>query len=164
MRRIAIMLGLLTLGCVSKPNGTADGSAPLDQACTEMGCEDGLAVRVTPTAGWPAGAYTFTIEADGETTACTGALPLPACGTAAITCDKPGVQIGESGCALEPSAHAFGDITFTSSPASVSVAVERDGEPVGAQSWTPSYRTVQPNGPSCPPTCSNASVELALGL
>jgi hypothetical protein len=134
-------------------------------ACTAIGCTDGLAVTVTPTSAWPAGDYRFTIEADGVTTTCTGSLPLPACGTAAITCEggePDAVMIGESGCALAESEHAFSDIMFTATPASVAVTVEFGGTQIGAGSWSPEYQTSQPNGPECEPTCTNASVELAL--
>jgi hypothetical protein len=155
---------LLAGGCASKSDGPAPGgsSEPTQAGCTEIGCQDGLLVRVTPTSAWPSGEYTFTIEADSGTTVCTGSLPLPACETRAISCDGNDVQVTESGCALEPSQHAFGDLMFTSAPASLTVTVTRDGQQVGSRSWTPEYQTVQPNGPGCEPTCTNATVELAL--
>lgn len=139
-----------------------NGSQGTPGGCTEIGCADGLVVQVTPTAAWPAGEYRFTIEADGATTTCTGSLPLPECGTPAIRCDATGVTIGESGCALAPAEHAFSDIMFTANPASVTIEVDLDEQRVGSQSWSPSYQQVQPNGPDCEPTCTNATVALAL--
>ena len=143
---------------------TSCSSAWTGMECTAAGCSDGLVVRVTPAAPWPQGAYRFVIEADGVTTTCTGTLPLGGCATRAITCDREGVSITESGCALPPSAHGFGDLTLPGTPESIRIQVQRDGETVGDQTFTPAYQTSQPNGPSCPPVCTNASVELALSL
>src|SRR5688500_14606835 len=109
MRRCSLVLALfatISTACA--------GAQP--QACTEIGCSDGLFVRVTPGAPWPHGAYRFVVEADGVTTTCTGALPLADCSTRAITCDREGVSITESGCALPPSEHAFGDLQLPGTP------------------------------------------------
>jgi hypothetical protein len=71
-------------------------------------------------------------------------------------------MIGESGCALPASAHGFSDIRFTSSPAKVTIRVERDGQVLAKESFTPAYRTSEPNGPGCGPVCKQASATLAL--
>ena len=133
-------------------------------ACTEIGCQDGLLIRVTPTSGWPAGQYVITTQVDDATIVCTGTLPLPACGTPGLTCDGEGVQVTESGCALGPEEHAFGDVMLATQPESVSLTIERDGTQVADGSWTPDYETVQPNGPECEPTCTFAAVELAVSF
>jgi hypothetical protein len=154
---------LAAASCGPKASGPGDdGGTTPPQACTEIGCQDGLLIRVTPTEAWPHGAYTFTVEADAKTTTCTGSLPLPACGTPGLTCDGPGVTIGESGCALDPAQHAFADIMFEATPTSVTVGVDLDGRTIASQTFTPEYQTVQPNGPGCDPICTNASVELPL--
>lgn len=137
---------------------------PSSRSCTEIGCQDGLLVSVAPAEAWPHGSYRFVVVHDGTTTICTGALPLPACETRALSCDGEGVEIVESGCALEASQHAFGDIRLSSTPASITVTVERDGQPIASQSWTPEYKTLQPNGPGCEPTCTSATVELQLAF
>jgi hypothetical protein len=133
-------------------------------ACTEIGCEDGLMIRVTPVDSWPHGAYRFAITYDGTTTSCTGSLPLPPCESRALSCDGREPLIGESGCALDSAAHAFGDIMFSSTPASVAVEVFLDDRSVGSGRFTPAYQTVQPNGPGCEPVCTSAAVELALAF
>lgn len=161
MRSSALVV-LLTI--FSATTLTSCGGALPEHACTEIGCSDGLVVRVTPAAPWPQGAYRFVVEADGVTTTCTGTLPLGGCATRAITCDREGVSITESGCALPPSAHGFGDVVLPGTPASIRIQVQRDGETVGEQTFTPAYQTSQPNGPGCPPICTNASVELTLSL
>jgi hypothetical protein len=35
----------------------------------------------------------------------------------------------------------------------VAVSVKRDGIPVGNATFVPAYKTIQPNGPECGPTC-----------
>lgn len=134
------------------------------QACTEIGCSDGLVVRGTPGPPWPQGVYRFVVEADGITTTCTGALPLADCSTRAITCDREGVSITESGCALPPSEHGFGDLQLPGTPESISVTVQLGDRTVGQQTFRPTYQTSQPNGPGCEPICTNGSVTLALSF
>ena len=155
-RAFVLTLLLSPSGCTLHSTGEPNG------ACTAIGCHDGLVVSVTPTSSWPHGEYRFTIEADGKTTTCTGRLPLPDCDTRALTCDDDDVSIGESGCALPATDHAFSDIVLPSGPASVTVTIELDGQALATQAWTPAYQTVQPNGPGCPPTCTNAAVGLDL--
>lgn len=156
----------MALGCSPGGDAPSDGvgPAPIERACTEIGCQDGLLIRVLSAAAWPHGQYRFDIEQDGARVVCTGTLPLPSCGVQAMVCDGPGPVITESGCALEPAAHAFGDVTFTTTPAEVAIVVTHDGKPVDAGRWHPAYQTIQPNGPGCEPICTNAMVELVLGF
>lgn len=119
-------------------------------------------MRVTPTSSWPHGTYRFEIVADAVTSTCTGALPLPKCGTSAIQCEGPPVAIDESGCALPPSEHAFSDLQFPDAPSSLQIEIQLDGTPVVSQTWSPQYETLRPNGPSCEPTCRHATVNLAV--
>lgn len=150
----ALALVLVACGGVDAAGG---------HACTAIGCQDGLTVEVAPEAPWPPGDYRFVVDADGATTTCTGSLPLPECQSRAITCDDEGVvMISESGCALPPSQHGFGDLHFDGMPASLTVEVFHQQRSVGRASFTPTYQTVQPNGPECEPTCRNAYVRMAL--
>ncbi len=143
---------------------TCGGSGFGGQSCTEIGCSDGLTVVVPSDAEWPAGDYRFVVDVEGTTTTCSGSLPLPPCETRAITCDREGVvQITESGCALSAEQHAFGELHFLQgTPSSVRVEIYHQDRAVAQQSFTPTYQTVQPNGPGCGPICEQASVELPL--
>lgn len=163
-RRIWAVAVFWAWGCGPKAGDGAgeDTTTPPPEGCTEIGCHDGLIVRVTPSSGWPHGMYRFVIEADGETTTCARSLPLPECGTPALPCEGPPVMIGASGCALDPSEHGFGDVVFEAAPEQVRIEIARDGEVIAAQEWTPQYETVQPNGPGCEPICETATVELAV--
>lgn len=151
-----VLLAALLTACAGATPGEG-------HACTEIGCADGLFVHITPAAPWPPGEYRFVVETDGVTTTCTGSLPLPPCETRAITCDREGVvAIGESGCALPPSAHGLGDLTLPSTPEQITVEVQHEGRTLARETFAPRYQTSQPNGPGCPPICTNASVDLAL--
>jgi len=156
----------VALGCSPGRGGSAGGDAapPTGRACTQIGCQDGLVLRVLPAAAWPHGQYRFDIEHDGATVVCTGALPLPPCDRRAVICDAPEPTIVESGCALEPAAQAFGDVVFSTRPADVAVVVSRDGMIIGSGRWSPVYRTHQPNGPGCEPVCTSATVDLVLAF
>jgi hypothetical protein len=136
-----------------------------NRACTEIGCENGLTVHVTPAARWPHGAYRFVVEADGMSVTCSGSLPLSDCATRALACDREGVvTITESGCALPPNEHALGDLHLPGAPASVTVEIFRDEGTIARETFAPTYRTIQPNGPGCEPTCTQARVDLTLSF
>jgi len=157
---------LLTTACAPKSDASTNGgsSSPEPMACTEIGCQDGLLVQVSPSASWPAGEYAYAIEIDDQTITCTGTIPLPDCDSQGITCDAEGVIVTVSGCALPPEEHAFGDVMIPEPATSVSVTITKDGTEVANGSWTPEYQTSQPNGPGCEPTCTSATVELAASL
>lgn len=154
----ALLLAIVAPGCASPK--------PPPQACTEIGCSDGLTVALSPSSGWRAGMYRFEIDVDGQVTTCEGSLPLRACSAGpSLRCTPAGdrVSIGESGCALPPEQHGFSELRVGAPPArSVKVTVTRDGAKLVEQTLAPQYRTVQPNGPSCPPICRQASETLVI--
>jgi hypothetical protein len=171
MRSIAggviLAAAMVVASACSPERGGSSGAGevpPPGPACTEIGCQDGLVVQVRPAEAWPHGAYRFDIEHDGARVVCTGTLPLPPCERRALRCDAPQPSIVESGCALEPAAHAFGDVVFATTPATVAVVVRHDDQVVGSGRWNPVYQQSQPNGPGCEPVCTNATVGLTLAL
>lgn len=102
--------------------------APPVRACTQIGCDDGLAVVV---GGVPpdAGAYRVEVRAAGETRVQECATP-----------------------------QECGRIFFPSLlPDEVTVDVIA-GTARSSRTVRPEPRTVQPNGPGCPPTCRQAEV------
>lgn len=141
------------------------GACGAEHDCTLIWCADGFSLRTEPSEAWPPGAYRFVIEADGETVTCTGSLPLPPCGTRAITCDRDDVvEIDESGCALPASQQAFSGLNFPGNPETVTIELQRDGSTLTRRTFTPAYQTTQPNGPGCEPICTQASDTFALAL
>ncbi|HTJ85379.1 MAG TPA: hypothetical protein VL400_26860 [Polyangiaceae bacterium] len=145
----------------SAPTAAPTGAQKM---CTQMACVDGLNIDFEPNGPMKKGKYTFTIEADGKKQECTGSLPLPACEKGrALTCKGEGdAMIMESGCALPPDQQGFGPIMLKTGPAAVKITVKKDGATIGTADLKPSYRTVQPNGPDCGPTCKQASEKIAI--
>ena len=124
-----------------------------------MGCIDGLTIELKAES-WPAGAYGFRVRLDDETITCTGALPLPECGSPALSCDGPGVTITESGCALPPDQHAFGEIVIDAHPDEVEVGLDYAGKTRVGYTSKPIYSTVRPNGPDCEPMCKQGGIAM----
>ena len=153
------MSNLLRLLAYGLGLAMAGGCSLASQTCTTIGCRDGTGVRFQTADGtWPAGSYRIEVTADGATGACDVRLPLPACGTPASSCSGTRAWIlGESGCALPTDQHAISGINFDgTTPTRIDVAVSRDGRQLAAQSFTPTYATLRPNGPDCDPTCRTA--------
>lgn len=140
----------------------ASAQAQPQQACTEIGCLDGLTISTSLDYVWKPGKYNFDFLIDGRAVKCTGALPLKPCETHSITCSEEGVMITESGCALPADAQGFGDIMLGSGPRTIKLTITRDGESIAAGNWAPKYQTSQPNGPACGPVCRQATVKLDL--
>jgi hypothetical protein len=132
------------------------------RACTLIGCDDGLKVDlVAAEGGWRGGDYVFTFRIDDTPVRCAASLPLPACSAGrAVSCEPAGmVTIVESGCALPASAQGFPQVAFDPRlrPDRVSVTIEWRGETVIArEELAPRFRTSEPNGPGCPPVCTQA--------
>ncbi|HYJ11579.1 MAG TPA: hypothetical protein VEX18_21300, partial [Polyangiaceae bacterium] len=74
----------------------------------------------------------------------------------ALSCVGAPVRIGESGCAMPPSTHAFSDITLNDSPAQVSIVIRHDECELLRETLAPAYQRSQPNGPGCAPVCEGA--------
>lgn len=148
---------MFAASCTRADGGPSQPDPP--RVCSTIGCVDGLTVALQARA-WPAGSYEFAVRLDQRTVTCTGTLPLPACGTPSLTCDGPGVAIGESGCALPPEQHGFGEIHVDTTPDEVEVRLSFEGKARVTYTSKPVYRTTQPNGPECEPTCTNGGITM----
>lgn len=130
------------------------------KSCTTIGCVNGYTLDFEASS-WAQGKYTVELTVDGKAGTCEATLPLDA--SSKSTCTLPEVQMGLSGSALPAGQQGLVGLMFTSQPAKVEVAVKLDGAVVGQPaSFTPAYKTSQPNGPECGPTCTNASDKLKL--
>jgi hypothetical protein len=108
----------------ARADASGDTAAPA-VACTLIGCEDQLVLRLS---GAPAGPFRVVLEAPG-----TG-------DSARRTFDCPAGQ-------------RCTDIPFTGfMPASVTARIIAGGDTT-VQELRPVYRTEYPNGPQCPPGC-----------
>lgn len=147
------MLLLLALsGC---PSPKADSGELA--VCTDMGCTDGVDLHFSLTRR---GAYRIVAEGlpGGETTTCTGTLPFD--GTEA--CVGPGFAT-ISGTKLPDDQQSVEGLYLPATDLDqVHFTLSVDEEVLVDQTWDLSYRTLQPNGPSCEPTCSYASIEVPI--
>lgn len=162
MKRLAACLvsSLLFVACAKDGPGPGPGPAPGPRACTEIGCMNGLSVALDKATPWAAGDYTFVVDVEGTRVTCEGALPLKPCDAGpSLRCDPPErVTIGESGCALGPETHGFSELQFVGGepPRAVELTITRDGEALHTAKLSPTYTTSRPNGPECPPVCTQA--------
>lgn len=129
--------------------------------CTEIGCVNGLTLRVDPNYDWKTGSYDFHFSFDGRTAECHGELPLKKCEDGpSLSCNKKGITIVESGCALPASAHGFGDIHIDGAPKKVMVRIAHNGQTIVTRTLVANYQKIRPNGPQCGPVCESASYDL----
>lgn len=160
---VALVVGgvaLLACGGAASPQPPA--ADPGDRPCTLLGCVQGYSLQLEPADGrWAPGHYAFEVTTPAGTTTCEGDLPLPPCDRQALTCSGPPVAIGVSGCALPPDQHGFASIDLPEGPAHLEVTIRRDGVQLAHTATDPAYRTVEPNGPGCGPTCRQASGRLS---
>jgi hypothetical protein len=133
-------------------NGDTNGG----EACTEMGCIDGLTVQFDPPLEGK-GTYAFDVTVDGAAYHCEATIPLEGSST---VCGSGGiVSIFLSGSELPVAEQTLPGLHVEGTPASVQVQVHRDDALVADADLSPKYQTVQPNGPDCEPTCHSASVD-----
>ena len=131
-----------------------------DKVCTLMGCTNGLTIALQASQ-WQTGTYQVELITDGRVVHCSATIPLPK-GDPGQTCDASDVRLGLSGSELPVSSQSLSEIMFLETqPKVVQVTIGRDSTQLATQTFTPSYRTAQPNGPGCEPTCRYAQVTMS---
>jgi hypothetical protein len=128
--------------------------------CTQIGCQSGYVLNVSPSSAWASGDYRFELTVDGREIRCQGSLPLKACGERSFSCDADGVRLGESGCALPANQHGIATIDLEGFPLELAIRVLKNGDEIASTKLTPKYIAGQPNGPGCDPICCSASSTL----
>lgn len=131
----------------------ACGSRQKNAACTEMACQSGMRIGLRPASGaWPKGMYRFQVLADDASTNCESSMPL-ATSSSKPACASDYVLLEESGALLPENDQKFAGIQVLRAAEKITVRVSRDGHELVRGTYAPSYRSVEPNGPGCPPTC-----------
>ncbi len=123
------------------------------QQCTEIGCYDGYTLILRPAdMRFPEGRYDVHFTPEGKVT--------KSCFF--VVSDDP-VKCASGHCVIEEDCNALYSmgynvpdnirILYPVTKVMLTVEVERDGVTTARTTFEPVYRTVQPNGPNCPPTC-----------
>lgn len=128
------------------PNATMP-VVPPTRACTKMWCREGVTITL-PVTSTP-GQYRFVVTADGVRYTCTGTLPLNRCGQPSSSCDKPGILVGESGCALAPPVHNFNSLFLEKVPRMIEVDISTPGRQPLRMAGQVLPQCFYPNGPQC---------------
>ncbi len=155
----------------------AFGGCVEEHACTEIGCSDQASLTVRTARGeWESGDYSFEVVFDASSHSCAFTLPgdAPVGGAwtplectprldASLTPELKCIE-QQSGNSSSQTCSVFEgrfylQASTQGTPAEVRVVLERDGAPLLDETKALSYRTAQPNGPDCEPTCRHASVE-----
>jgi len=161
----AILLsGLVGGACLEEP-----------RACTDMGCIDSAGFILN--ADWEGGVYAMTVRFDADIYSCTFTLPdlidsavgqgitipipctpeLDASLDAVVTCTTHSDGNSSSQiCTPVPGRYYLSAQTTTLAD-SLSVTVTRDGKTYFEGAQPLAYTVYQPNGPSCDPSCRNAT-------
>jgi hypothetical protein len=148
-----VLAGLLAglHGCVPLGGGNDGG------ACPGIACGSAYRIDFNRAGSWTPATYTVKVTADGVTGSCDIILPL--------SCDRGPRCMGTlhwipsvSGCALDPGHQSIDGISFErSTPTRVEVRVEEAGRLLGAQTFSPVYKTTT-SASGCL-TCTQAPTE-----
>jgi hypothetical protein len=173
--RFAAACGWLALAALAAP-----GCSPAGSGCTDKGCTDGATIDlVTPAGGWAPGTYELTLLVDGQSASCALKVPaMPSTGPLVT-----GSCTSTIGLTLAPEAQCTGDasvdaawstdcaasagafqqvLTLPGMPATVVLTMVRDGNMLVQQTIALTYADVHPNGPSCGPTCHEATAVMVV--
>lgn len=161
---ILACLASTLFGCGGPAAPPPASPAPAPRACTTIGCTSGLELELRRATPWPHGTYRFTLKVDDASVSCEGKLPLEPCERGpTFHCSDASLTVAESGCALPPDQHAITGLSSKATRATkVSLAIEHQGSIQASAQLTPTFQTVQPNGPGCEPVCEQAAMKLQL--
>lgn len=122
--------------------------------CTLVGCDDGITIQLVPRAAWPAGAYQFRLELDGEVVTCAGSVPIGACGDADVApCAANHHRVHVSSACDR--GERFDTIRIGTPATAIAVEISEAGRVVGAATYRPTYTVIHPNGPE--PECGSCT-------
>jgi hypothetical protein len=116
-----------------------------DEACTSMGCFDGVEVRLA--APLSASELSVHVQFDDKDVRCEFK-------TGVDTCKDEGVSLdGDIG-------HVYGFRLAGQHPDTVTFSFSDLNQVLVSATANPKFVTQQPNGPNCTPTCDNGLVQL----
>ena len=147
---VASLIAALGIGC---------GDPIIDDACTEVGCEDGVNVSVLPEDQFfEPGELTVTVTPAGasESTVCELTIASE-CESGAVVCQ----DASDSTC---PDGVFYADelLVRVGPSEQIQVVAERDGVELANENLSPDLEEFRPNGAGCEPVCRQADVEVTL--
>ncbi len=164
-------------------------SCDLGHSCTEMGCGDGVGVKLTtPDDRWSAGVYSLDVHIGDEHHLCEvqfsesasngsdGSIPFicqsesdatasfSAAFTPVVECverrERNGDAVSEA-CTRVPESW-FIALASYGTPSSLSMELRQDGVVLFQKNIQPKYEEYRPNGPDCEPVCRQAQLEFLI--
>jgi hypothetical protein len=136
------------------------------QACNNAGCNDGVSVTASSAGPLPEGEYRVALLLDGVAHSCSGTVPFLS--TLSTRCEPRTSSVSLSFAEWQPSFVPPGTMPGglrieieNSAPRSIEMEISRDGDVIAAESFTPEYATLAPNGEECGPVCQTARIEAA---
>jgi hypothetical protein len=165
--RLAAWCAGLSLAGAAASACTFDGSG-----CDNRSCSDGATVDlVTASGAWAPGTYELVLLVDGNSASCALKVPpmpsptnivMGACTSSIgleLAPEPPrAADAGDADAGCAAGAGALQQVlTLPGTPTSVDLTVMRDGRTILQRAISLAYTTFQPNGPSCPPTCHEAT-------
>lgn len=152
-------------------------STTVSKTCGLVGCLDQASLAIHPDdSPWMDGAYQLILQADNDTFTCSFRIPdaLPGRGSLPVIDCTPKLSIGleedwqctsendggaNSHTCMKIADHYTLRAALSGMPASVAIALERDGSAQIDESVKPSYQDSYPNGPECGGACKYASLD-----
>jgi len=151
---IFLVIGFLQPSCWPGTGNSGLGGGD----CTEMGCNDSLAIDIERRDAEPfiPGHYTFTLSPPGETTFIVD-CPLDE-ESSHLACSSNALSIETT---INSSQDIF-TVRILEAPHSILVTVEYGTQLLGEETLTPSYSMFNPNGVECEPTCFQGSATISV--
>jgi hypothetical protein len=153
MERFLIAVGFVMAGAIWLSAGCNFPS------CTEIGCLSYFRADINKSSEWESGRWAVTFRANGSTLG-SCEVELPASPNSEGDCTgNLLLRLRSDGQAIEraSSRRDYSENT----PSEFTVRLERDGQQVAQQTFSPTFESVQPNGSGCPPVCHQAEVQLS---
>ena len=152
---------VVSAGPTAAPSSTGvNAIEKLGKICTQIGCRDQLVLQALDVKLSP-GTYLISVDADGKKGSCSLEVGKEMKGQGCV--GDADVKLGLPGSVPVRGPDGGFSLVFGSAPASVKVSVTSAAKKkVAEQAFTPTYKTLQPNGPDCSPTCKQAQETLLL--
>lgn len=139
-----------------------DASGKIGKICTQIGCRDQLQLQA-PNVKLAPGTYLLSLDVDGKGASCPLEINAKKEMSTHGCVGDPVVKLAFPGDVPVRGAEGGFSLVFASAPTTVKVKLVSSAKKVlSEQTFTPTYKTVQPNGPDCSPSCKQGEETLEL--